>query len=196
MKKYIIIFVLSLGFLGCRSYKDIPYVVYRNNELDESIGPMKDYCIYDYTSHVRMRRDYEVYVPAHYHILLPPKRDLKKFLGYNENRCFLYSKSKGIAIVQDEYSLEGKYTNGFRQISADSARKHLSVFDDQIEIKCNEQKNHYLYVDNEIRIVFFNLSKEDYQSFVKLPLKTLEVRRRREIVTTDHGVGSNDHFSR
>jgi hypothetical protein len=44
-----------------------------------------------------------------------------------------------------------------------------------------EQKNHYLYVDNEIRIVFFNLSKEDYQSFVELPLKSLEVRRRGEV---------------
>lgn len=186
MNKNIIIFVILLGFLGCRSYKDIPYSVYRNNELDESIGPMKDYCIYDYISHVRMRRDNEVYVPAHYHMLLPPKRDLKKFLGYNENRCFVYSKLRGIAIFQDEYSWERKCTNGFRQISTDTARKYLSVFDEQLEIKCKEQKNHYLYVDNEIRIVFFNVSKEDYKSFVELPLKSLEVRRRGKTIT---GIG-------
>ena len=168
-------------FGGCCSYKDMPYVIYRDNEIDEIVGSMQDYCIFDYISQVKMRRDTEVYFPAHYHILLPPKRDLKKFLGYNDNRCFLYTKSRGIAIFQDEYSWERKYTNGFRQISTDSAGKQLSLFDDQEKLRIEDQKCHYLYIDNEIRIVFFNLSKEDYHSYVELPLKSLEVRRRGEV---------------
>lgn len=159
----------------------MPYVIYRDNEIDEIVGSMQDYCIFDYISQVKMRRDTEVYFPAHYHILLPPKRDLKKFLGYNDNRCFLYTKSRGIAIFQDEYSWERKYTNGFRQISTDSAGKQLSLFDDQEKLRIEDQKCHYLYIDNEIRIVFFNLSKEDYHSYVELPLKSLEVRRRGEV---------------
>lgn len=180
-RKGLIIFAILVGLVGCSSYKNIPYLVYRNNEIDEAIAPMDKYCIFDYISHVRMRRDNEEYLPAHLHLLLPPKRDMKKFFGINENRCFLYTKLRGVAIFQDEYSWERKYANGFRQIPADSAWKQLSLFDDQVKIKVKEQKNHYLYVDNEIRIVFFNLSKEDYQSFVELPLKSLEVRRRGEV---------------
>ena len=181
MKKNIFLFSMLVCFGGCCSYKDMPYVIYRDNEIDEIVGSMQDYCIFDYISQVKMRRDTEVYFPAHYHILLPPKRDLKKFLGYNDNRCFLYTKSRGIAIFQDEYSWERKYTNGFRQISTDSAGKQLSLFDDQEKLRIEDQKCHYLYIDNEIRIVFFNLSKEDYHSYVELPLKSLEVRRRGEV---------------
>jgi len=182
MKKNLMTFVLLLGITGCCSYKDIPYVVYRNNEIDESIGPMKDYCIYDYISQVKMRRDNEEYNPAHYHILFPPKRYIKKLLGCNENRCFLYTNSRGIALFQDEYPWERKYENGFRQISADSAESQLSVFTNRTKgIELIENKNHYMYVDQEIRIVFFNLSNDDYQSFVELPLKSLDIRRRGEV---------------
>ena len=181
MKKYLIIFSILVCFGGCCSYKNVPYVVYRNNEIDELIGPMKDYCIYDFISQVKMRRDTEVCLPAHYHILLPPKRNIKKFLGFDDNRCFLYTMSRGIAVFQDHYSWERKHANGFRQIPADSASSQLSLFDDQVEIKVKEQKDHYLYVDNEIRIVFFNISEKDYQSFVEFPLKSLEIKRRGEV---------------
>lgn len=181
MKKYLIIFSILVCFGGCCSYKNVPYVVYRNNEIDELIGPMKEFCIYDYISRVKMRSDTEVCLPAHYHILLPPKRNIKKFLGFDDNRCFLYTMSRGIAVFQDHYSWERKYTNGFRQIPADSADRQLSLFDEQAKIKVNEQKCHYLYVDNEIRIVFFNLSRKDYHSFVELPLKSLEIKRRGEV---------------
>ena len=181
MKKYLIILSVLVCFVGCCSYKNVPYVVYRDNEIDEFIGPMKDYCIYDFISQVKMRRDTEVYFPAHYHILFPPKRGIKNILGYNDNRCFIYTKSRGIAIFQDHYSWERKHANGFRQIPADSASSQLSLFDDQVEIKVKEQKDHYLYVDNEIRIVFFNISEKDYQSFVEFPLKSLEIKRRGEV---------------
>ena len=181
LRMLLFVSAILLGLVGCHSYKNVPYVYYRNNEIDEVIGPTKDYSIYDYVSHVKMSRDNEVYFPAHYHILLPPKIDFRKSSGINENRCFLYSSSKGIAIFQDEYSWERKYRNGFRQIPADSVRKQLSPYNEQVKIKVKEQKNHYLYVDNEIRIVFFNLSEEDYESFVALPLKSLEIRRRGEV---------------
>lgn len=180
MKKFLIVFTILAGLVGCHSYKNLPYVSYWNNEMYEIMEPMKDYCIYDYISPLKGRMDMFVHLPAHYHILLPPKRDIKKFLGFDNSRCFIYTKSRGIAIIQEVY-WEGKFANGFRQIPADSARKQLSLFDEQVEIKVKEQKEHYLYVDNEIRIVFFNLSKEDYRSFVELPLKSLEVRRRGEV---------------
>ena len=182
MRNYLLLLVLLLlGMTGCCSYSDIPYTVIRNNEIDESIVPMKNYSIYNYESQVRMTRDKEEYLPAHYYILIPPKRSMKKFLSQNENRCFLYTKLRGIAIFQDEYPWERVYTNGFRQIPADSAEFFLNTFDNQVEIKIKEQKNHYLYVDNEIRIVIFNLSKEDYNNYVEFPLKNLFIKRRGEI---------------
>lgn len=180
MKKFLIVFTILAGLVGCHSYKNVPYVSYWNNEMYEIIGPMKDYCIYDYISPLKGKMDKFEHLPAHYHILLPPKRDMRKILGWSDSRCFMYTKSRGIAILQGIH-WGTKYANGFRQIPADSVRKQLSLFDEQVEIKVKEQKNHFLYVNNEIRIVFFNLSKEDYQSFVDFPLKSLEVRRRGEV---------------
>lgn len=181
LRMLLFVSAILLGLVGCRSYKDMPYVSYWNNEMYEIMGAMKDYSVYDYVSPLKGRMDKFEHLPAHYHILLPPKRDMKKFCGYDENRCFLYSSSRGIAIFQDVFSWERKYRNGFRQIPADSVRKQLSPYNEQVKIKVKEQKNHYLYVDNEIRMVFFNLSEEDYESFVALPLKSFEIRRRGEV---------------
>ena len=172
-----------LGLVGCSSYKNEPYVVYLDNEIEESLKPMKDYCIYDYSSNMKGTMDYEVCIPAHYQIWIPPKKDLKFIHGLDENKLFLYTKSRGIAIFQDIQGWERKYEDGFRPIAIDSVESYLSQFGDhkKLKVKAQVQKNHYLYVDNEIRIVFFNLSQKDYHSFVEIPLNSLNIKRRGEI---------------
>ena len=183
-RKYFTIIAVLLGFVGCRSYKDEPYVVYLNNEIEESIIPKGDYCIYDNSSNMIGTADYEMHVPAHYQMCIPPKKDIKKFYRSDEDRCILYSKSRGIAIFQDITDWERKYASGFRPIATDTAEKCLSWLGILKDIKVNGKKNHYLYVDHEIRILFFNLSQDDYHSFVELPLKSLDIKRRGAIWST------------
>lgn len=38
-----------------------------------------------------------------------------------------------------------------------------------------------MYVDNEIKIIMFNLTENDYYSFVTFPLKNFTIKRRGEI---------------
>ena len=180
MRRYIYISAIILCFVGCSSYKSMPSVVYRN-DIQESIKPMNDYCIYHYFSNIKGIMDEEERIPANYQICFPPKRLIKYYLNLDINRCFFFTKSRGIAIFQDIQDWKRVHTNGFRQISKDSVDSYLSPFGDFKEIKIKEDKNHYLYVDNEIRIVFYNLSQEDYHSFVELPLKSLKIERRGEI---------------
>lgn len=181
IKRSLTILAILLGLVGCSSYKNEPYVVYLNDEVEESLKPMKDYCIYDFSSNMKGTMDYEVCIPAHYQIWIPPKKDIKYIHRIDNDRCFLYTKSRGIAIFQDIPGWARKYANGFRPIASDSVESYLSQFGDQKKLKVKAQKNHYLYVDDEIRIVFFNLSQEDYHSFVETPLKSLNIKRRGEI---------------
>ena len=181
MRQFLTISVVILGLVGCSSYKNEPYVVYLDNEIEESIKPMKDYCIYDFCSNMKGTMDYEVCIPAHYQIWFPPKKDLKQIQGLGEDKLFVFTKSRGIAIFQDLQGWERKYADGFRPIATDSVEDYLSQFGEQKKLKVKAQKNHYLYVDDEIRIVFFNLSQEDYHSFVETPLKSLNIKRRGEI---------------
>ena len=90
--------VVILGLIGCSSYKNEPYVVYLDNEIEESIKPMKEYCIYDFCSKMKGTMDYEVCIPAHYQIWFPPKKDLKQIQGLGEDKLFVFTKSRGIAI--------------------------------------------------------------------------------------------------
>ena len=50
-RKYFTIIAVLLGLVGCRSYKDIPYVVYHGNKIDEYIKPLM---------HLEIRRHGEV----------------------------------------------------------------------------------------------------------------------------------------
>lgn len=181
MRKFLTISTIIIGLSGCCSYKNVPYVVYRDNEIEESINSMDDYCIYKYTSTVKGIMDNEDRIPAHYQILIPPKSDIKKIYCSDINRCFVFTKSRGIAIFQDIQNWERVYTGGFRQVSKDSVENYMSEFGNLKKIKVMERRSHYLYVDHEIRIVFFNLSKEDYKSYVESPLKSLIIMRRGEI---------------
>lgn len=181
MRRLLTISAIILGLVGCRSYKNIPYVVYRYNEMQESIKPMNDYCIYHYISTVKGIMDNEECIPAHYQICIPPKRHIKYILSSDVNRCFIFTKSRGIAIFQDIQDWERIFASGFRQISKDSVDSYLSSFGNQKEIKVKEKKNHYLYVDHEIRIVFFNLTQEEYNRFVVFPLKSMKIERRGEV---------------
>ena len=108
MKRVIISFFFLLGLSGCGSFRNAPWVAYffQTNEMVESLCPGKDhgYSIYEYTSPFVGLADNEEHLPAHYQILLPPQTDIMKMYERGDNRCFVYSKSRGIAIIQEPYS--------------------------------------------------------------------------------------------
>ena len=175
-----ILLILSVLFVlsGCYSYVDSLGNWNDNNR--ESLEFTNNYCIYNYDSPRIGVCDKELQVPAHYQIYIPNK--LKMMGGVDFDRFFLYSKNRGIAIFQDIFPYERKYTNGFRKISNDSVGGFLGYFNyNNYHIKVKENRHHYLYVDNEIRILIFNLSDADYSTFVELPLKHLQIKRRGEV---------------
>lgn len=183
MKRILVLIFVSFVLGGCCSYKNAPIVWYWNNELYESLGGYKEYAIYDFYSPFIGTMDKEESIPAHYQILLPPKKEIVRILyGPYENRCFFYTRKRGIGIFQDLRNWERKYDNGLKEISKELAEDQLSKFAEQFgkEIKLKEKKHHYMYVDQEIRIVMFNLSEDDYQQFVAFPLENLKIRRRGE----------------
>ena len=180
-RKYFTIIAVLLGLVGCRSYKDIPYVVYHGNKIDEYIKPMNYFYICNYNSTIKAIMDDEECIPAHFQIWMPPRKDIRNIYGSDFNRCFIFTKKRGIAFFQDIHYWERKYACGLRQISKDSVVSYMSAFGDLMKVNVMEQKNHYLYVNHEIRIVFFNLSKEDYSWYVEFPLMHLEIRRHGEV---------------
>jgi restriction system protein len=149
---------------GCYLYREAPIVWYWENEMYESLGVLDNYCVYDYSVPFKgIMESYES-VPAHYQILLPPKKEIRNILwGPSEDICFLFTKNRGIAIIQDLHDWERKYENGLNQITTDMAENQLLKFADLLgkEVKVKGKKEHYMYVDNEIRILMFNLTEED-----------------------------------
>lgn len=185
MKKILILSVLLFELSGCYTYVDSLGNWNDNNR--ESLEFTKNYCIYNYDSPRIGVCDKELQVPAHYQIYIPNK--LKMMGGVDFDRFFLYSKNRGIAIFQDIFPYERKYTNGFRKISNDSVGGFLGYFNyHNYHIKVKENRHHYLYVDNEIRILIFNLSDADYNYFVKFPLSHLIIKRHGEMRKKE------DHF--
>lgn len=199
MRLYYIYLIIVTTLTGCCVLNnDVAEVRYLNNELVDSLGPMNDYCIFDFMSPMMYTRDHEECHFAHYQVLLPSKKMMKKRFGSTENRCFLYSKGRGIAIFQDIGKSNRRYSNGLQQISGEMVR---CLVDGQFyyqprffwgkwrnndfkvkTFEINERKNHYLYVDEEIRIVFFNISDVDYDSFVGLPINSLKIKQRSYVV--------------
>lgn len=159
----------------------------------ESLCPGKDssYSIYEYVSPFVGIADNEEHLPAHYQILLPPQTGIKKLYERGDNRCFVYSRSRGIAIIQEIYSWRKEYENGLSEISVDEAEGLLSKVVDITKIRIKDNRHHYLYVDNEIRIVMFNLSENDYHDYVEFPSESLKFRRRGEIIRCGKDNGPN-----
>lgn len=181
MKRILVLIFVSFVLGGCCSYKNAPIVWYWNNEMYESLGVLDNYCIYDYA--VPFKGVMETYesIPAHYQIFLPPRKEIIRILwGPIEDRCFFFTKKRGIAIIQDLHDWERKYENGLHQITKDAAEDQLFIFADLLgkEIKIKGNRNHFMYVDNEIRILMFNLSEEDYARFVEFPLVNFKIRQR------------------
>ena len=196
MKKVILFFGILLGLSGCSSFRNTPWVAYfyQTNKMVESLCPGKghSYSIYEYSSPFVGVTDNEKHFPAHYQILLPPQTGIKKMYERSDNRCFVYSKSRGIAIIQEIYSWRKEYENGLSEISMDEAEGLLAKVVDITKIKVKDNRHHYLYVDNEIRIVMFNLSENDYHDFVEFPLENLKFRRRGEIRWGDEDTGEKN----
>lgn len=179
MKRIFIIFILLFELAGCCSYIDsLEHWHYKNWE---SLEFMKNYCIYNYESPRFGVCDEEKHIPAHYQIYIPNK--LKKMKGVDFDRCFLYSKNRGIAIFQDLSPWQRKYAKGLRIISKDSVEYFVEDFCrfNHLHIKVKENRLHYLYVDDEMRIVFFNLSETDINDFVDFPLSHLLIKKHGEV---------------
>ena len=184
--KRIIIVLFLFGLVGCCPYKNVPIIRYWENEAFESLGVADDYSIYDFASPFKGIMDHYEEVSAHYQILLPPREDIKNILfGPEQDRCFFFTRNRGIAIIQDLQDWEKQCENGLQQISPEAAMRHLSRFEDEYKriygkrrgIKVKKDRLHYVYVDNEIRIVMFNLTREDYYKYVEFPLANLKIRR-------------------
>ena len=195
IKKAIISVIVLIGLAGCSSYRNTPWVVYyyETNKMVESLVPAKGYSIYEFTSPFVGVADKEKHHPAHYQLLIPQQNDLKRLYRKSDNRCFVYSKARGIAIIQELYSWRKNYDKGLREISPEEAEGWLPQVMDMHETKFKIQKDrhHYLYVDHEIRIVLFNLSEKDYQDFVVFPLDHLKFYRRGEIRMTGNSPFEN-----
>ena len=59
-------------------------------------------------------------------------------------------------------------------------------------IKVKEKRNHYMYVDNEIRIIMYNLTEDDYYQFVEFPLANLKFRQRGKVRLQEQYIGTNN----
>ena len=182
MKKIIPLFVLFV-LTGCCSFLEFPVIGYINNEIVESIGVQADYSIYDNNFSAMGVNETDVMIPAHYQILIPPKKGIRRSFFVSGEKFFLYTQKRGIAIFQDLYDWERVYENGLQQISKETAEDQLSFFEINSEkkIKVKEDRLHFMYVDNEIRILMFNLHDRDYYRFVEFPLANLKIRRRGEV---------------
>lgn len=187
-------FIVLFGLTGCCSFKNIPRVVYYQYPIEvvEGLYPEKDYSIFDYSSPFVGFADNEKHIPAHYQLLLPPKKDMRKIYEREHNRCFVYSKKRGIAIIQELYSWREECENGVREISKEEVERWISKgfywYEDKIKVKDNKQ--HYLFVSDEIRIVMFNLSRNDYHDFVELPLDSFIIKRRGEVLISHICLGT------
>ena len=104
---------------------------------------------------------------------------MKKIFSMGDDRCFLYSKGRGIAIFQDIVEIGRTYENGLRQISASSADDQLFPIAASYgkEIRIREGRKHYMYVEDETMILMFNLTDEDYDDYVELPINSFKIRR-------------------
>ena len=188
MKKVLLFFFVLIGLAVSCSYRNVPIIWYWENEIIESLGIVEDYCVYDYSSSFKSVMDMEECIPAHYQILLPSHKVLKRILyGSLERRCFLYTRGRGIAIIQDLHDWERKYENGLNQISPEMVEDQLSIFEEVSgkKIRVTKNRQHFMFVDNEIRIIMFNLSEDDYHSFVEFPIENLKIRRRGEVRTQE-----------
>lgn len=184
MKKYIIFLFIFLGLSGCSPYKYSPYVTYwPNNAIESCLGIDNDHSIYDFISPAIGRADNEYRIPALYQIHIPHKKNMKRVYSNTRDICFIYSKSRGIAIIQNLDDWKGNNENGFKEIEKETVENLLRRFENanMTEIKVKDKKQHYMYVDNEIRIIMFNLTNEDYHNFVELPMKSFKIKRRGEI---------------
>lgn len=187
MKRIFIIIFVSICFSGCCSYRTCrngTYAWYWKNEIYESFGDLGNYSVYDFESPFKGVTEDTESLAAHYKILLPPIKELERTENIGNNRLFLYTKHRGIAIIQDDNWNNWKTIdkNGLREISEDSVDDKLFEFTScSIKIKIKKNRRHYMYVDNEIKIIMFNLTENDYYSFVTFPLKNFTIKRRGEI---------------
>lgn len=190
MIKRILALLALLWLTGC-SYKYVPSIIYYENVVVESLGVSGDYCIYDSSSPFRGRAEYYEFLPTHYQIILPTKRKMVGRLFSSDDRCFLYTRNRGIAIFQGSSYLTRDYGDGLYQISDELVEYQLSSFIkfdgslnrydrriNRMERKINGRKQHYMYIDNNIRIVMFNLSEKDYHDFVEIPIEGLKIKRK------------------
>lgn len=186
MERIIMSIIFLFGISGCCSYRNTPLVSYhyQTHNMVESLVPGKGYSIYEYTSPFVGVADREEHLPAHYQILLPQQKDIRKIYGIGDDRCFIYSKARGIAIFQELAKWAKMYENGLREISTDEAEGWISKVETMCNtrIKVKNNRHHYLYVDNEIRIVMFNLCENDYDNFVEFPLTHLRFYQRGKIM--------------
>ncbi|MBQ7751156.1 MAG: hypothetical protein IJR77_08075 [Bacteroidales bacterium] len=180
--KRVLVLLLTSCLLGSCSNKYLDVIRYQDYERVESLGVYKQYCVLEYYWPYRNESDKEGDVPAHYKILLPTGTDLKKkIFGPNENRCFLYTGKRGIAIFQDLSRAEEKKCEGqLSQISKEEAERRLHVFEGYLEkkIKVKEKRMHYMYEKEQVIVVMFNLSEKDYHDFIELPTKNLRIKAR------------------
>lgn len=192
--KRLFAFIFIWCIAGCCSYKNAPIIWYSDNEIIESLGVADEYCIYDFSSPIRGVMDHYESIPAHYQILLPPRKKINNILyGPSEDRCFFYSNNRGIAIIQDLHDWERKYENGLTMISAEMVENQLYEFEELLgkRIKVKEKRNHYMYVDNEIRIIMYNLTEDDYYQFVEFPLANLKFRQRGKVRLQEQFIDTN-----
>lgn len=183
MKRIIIYAVLLTVVCGCSLLNKECEVYYWYNDINEVLGPKDKYCIYDFMTPLDGRCDHEVHVAAHYQVMLPPKKIMKKhYKSYASwtDRCFIYSRNRGIAIFQDIRESDRKNPNGVRQILKDTVEDQLEAFQ-PYSIKVKGDRNHFIYVDGEIRIIMFNLEEKDYNSFINLPMNSLKIKRHAEV---------------
>lgn len=185
MKRILIAFLVFIGSTGCCTYWNTPWVVYyyQTNRMVESLIPGEGYSIYEYTSPFVGVADNEEHLPAHYQILLPHQKNVKRLYSKNHDRCFVYSKYRGITIIQELNDKGGNYENGLYEISMDEAEGWISkvVEMHNTRIRVKDNRHHYIYVNGEIGIVMFNLFENDYHDFVEYPLNSFRLYRRGEI---------------
>lgn len=175
MRKYTAFTLMVLIIVGCSSTKNASMVKYADEEISEVLSPMGNYSIYDYFS-PKVESDVEDTTSIlRYHILLPPKKDIRRILSTGEDRCFLFSKGRGIAIIQDSAS-KTHYKKGYRDLSSRSIKEQLSVFKgiDNLEIKDNKRHG-ICVVEHGVRVYFFNLSYADFHDYVHYSLMSLHI---------------------
>lgn len=184
MKKVVTLLLLLTILYGCGLHKSAVMVSYCHNDLEEVLSKVDEYSIYDYLTPLNGKCDHEVLVAAHYRLFIPSMRKIKHLYRSTNwtDRCFLYSRNRGIAVFQDIRESDRIFPVGLTSVSEEFVEDQLAFFSNDIWTKVLGKRSHYLFVSGEIRLLMFNLTNDDYHEFVETPMESLKIKKHAEVI--------------